>query len=167
MAGNHHSMNISGYWSVIGKWRMFFTFNGVGGLNWYTTTNKDNHKKNQRQLWSLWRNGTRCVERSVRKKREVLLITRVLRINLPLKSWCSHAGSRTNAKEVSETCSREITIKKISVHRILRGQKWNPYIPSLFHGDRRLQSYEFFCQVWRKERFPRFDYLLNWSHIQT
>ena len=30
---NYHSMNVSGYWSVVGKWRMLLKFNDVGGLN--------------------------------------------------------------------------------------------------------------------------------------
>ena len=34
-------------------------------------------------------------------------------------------------------CSSEIGIEESSVHRILRAQKWKPYIPRLVHVRRR------------------------------
>ena len=33
---------------------MLLKFNDVGGLIWYTTTNKGNNNKNPRQVWSRW-----------------------------------------------------------------------------------------------------------------
>ena len=57
--------------------------------------------------------------------------------------------SRSPKKSLGQF-SREIGIKKSSVHRILRAQKWKSYIPGLVHAlneddpDRRLQCCEWF-----------------------
>ena len=60
---NYHSMNVSGYWSVIGKWRMLLKLNeALECWIWYTS-NKGNNNKNP----SRWK-GARCIEKSLRKK---------------------------------------------------------------------------------------------------
>ena len=42
----YNSMNVSGYWSIIGKWRMLLKFNDVGG---WTRCTLQNHKH-----WRCW-----------------------------------------------------------------------------------------------------------------
>ena len=79
-----------------------------------------------------------------------------------LKGWCGRKRNSTDnernaavmqvfvrySKKSLRQCSCEIGIEKSSVHRILRVQKWKPYIPRLVHAlnednaDRRLQ----FCE---------------------
>ena len=132
---NYHLMNVSGYWSVIGKWRMLLKLNDVGGFNLVRHNQQGNNNKNQRQIWNRW-NGARYVERSVGKKKKFHW----------LREWsCSHAGFCTIPKEVIEAMFSKIDIEKSSVHRILRAQKWKLYIPRLVHAineddpDRRLQ----------------------------
>ena len=54
---NYHSMNVSGYWSVVGKWRML-SLKMLEGWIWYTTTNKNNNnkhrwRKDQRINWAV------------------------------------------------------------------------------------------------------------------
>ena len=119
---NYDSMNVSGYGSVIGKWRMCWGSTTLEGWILYTTTNKGNNNKNPRQVWSRC-NGAKCAERSVRKKEKL--------------HWCADAVMQVFAQSPKKSlrqCSREIGIQKSSVHRILRAQKWKPYIPRLAHA---------------------------------
>ena len=61
----------------------------------------------------------------------------------------------TIPKEVVEECSREIGIEKSSVHRILRAQKWKPYIPRLIHAlnkDDPLATIQMVCRSVRRRR---------------
>ena len=64
-----------------------------------------------------------------------------------LKSLCRRKRSSTDnessdviqvfaqsPKKSLRQCSREIGLEKYSVHRILRAQKWKPYIPKLVHA---------------------------------
>ena len=41
-----------------------------------------------------------------------------------------------STKKSLRQCSREIGIEKYSIHRILRAQKWKPYIPKFVHARR-------------------------------
>ena len=163
---NYHSKNVSSYWSVIGNWRMLLKFNDVGGSNWYTTTNNGNNNKNPRQIWSRW-NGARCVERSVRKKRSSS--------NNESADAVMQVFARSQ-KESLRQCSREIGIAKSSVRRILRAQKWKPYISRLVHAlneddpDRFLhkcgEREEFQDSfVWSDEATIKLNGRIRWIHI--
>ena len=66
----------------------------------------------------------------------------------------------------SVQCSRETGIEKSSVHRILRAQKWKPYIPSLVQELNEDDPYWVVpAQVWRNGRFSRLACLVGWNDI--
>ena len=50
------------------------------------------------------------------------------------ESWCNNAGFCAITKEVFEAMFSWDFIEKSSIHRILRAQKWKPYIPRLVHA---------------------------------
>ncbi|KAJ4439897.1 hypothetical protein ANN_08026 [Periplaneta americana] len=64
-------------------------------------------------------------------------------------------------------CSREICMSRSSVHRILRSQKWKPYIPRLLHAlneddpDRLLEFCEWFLNMCDERE--DFQDLIVWS----
>ena len=84
---NYHSMNVSSYWCIIGKWRML---KRLEGWIWYTTTNKGNNKKNKTSLKSMercemcWKVGA--------EETKLPLITRVLMQSC----WLLHDPQRSH-----------------------------------------------------------------------
>ena len=121
---NYHQilMNVSGYWSVVGKWRIL-KFNDIGGVIGTPPPTKVTVTRNRNEF-------------EVDGRVQYLLKGRCGRKRSSTDNGSADTVMQVFArfpKKSLRLCSCGIGIEKSTVHWILRARNWKRYIPRFVH----------------------------------